>query len=295
MSLSDKKDLFELGRLLNIFKWLVIIYGIVTLFSFIIVIADKTPVPLFNSSGLQGFFSLFEYPIKLTTGFIALVVILLTTLRMEQTQKQIDVLDDNNRFNNFYKHRDEFEKAFKEFPLIKALLQYEQNHQKNRRIAIDKKSHLIGELIKSRAKVFYTEWYYRDHTRFSTNFNDSILKNIEKIENSLDDLPTIIKEDGRTELDFEKTTDENLNKIINEFPSNITDITTHFARIDKIEFLSTDKTVSDYGYFAKINLVYWGLLFFGQFMNNQGMDASKIYNFIAEYNAIRIEKEMYHI
>jgi hypothetical protein len=295
LNLSKLKQYFKLESMLSVFKWVVIIYALFTIGSFLIVLIDKVPTPMVSASGLVGFFIIFEYPIKITTGLIALLAILLTAMRMEQTQKQIDILDDNNRFNNFYKHREEFEKAFKEFPLLKSLIQYEQYHQKNRRIAIDEKAQLLGNKLVSSAKVFYADWYYKDYTKFSTNFNPDIMRKINNINKVLNSLPITVKENGNKEINFERTSDENLNNIIKEYPSSITIFTTHFTLIDKLELLADRKTVSDYSYFQKLNIVYWGLLFFSQLMNNQGMNTTEIYNFITHYNTIRIKNELFNI
>lgn len=61
-----------------------------------------------STKGFSVFLKIYEFPIKLATASVVLFGLWLTIERMKQTDKQIESIVSNNRFNNFYKHREEF-------------------------------------------------------------------------------------------------------------------------------------------------------------------------------------------
>lgn len=95
-----------------------------TVIFFFFIIVDKfSQIQLdFSQEGFTFFFDLFDFPVKLLTAGAVLFGLWLTIERMKQTEKQIDSIVSNNRFNNFYKHKEEFvnfmlnRQVFTQFP-----------------------------------------------------------------------------------------------------------------------------------------------------------------------------------
>lgn len=71
-----------------------------------------------SSNGLKEFVSYYQPQIALAGVGIALFALWITSERMKQTKEQIDVMADNNKFNNFYRHREEFIKYLSSQPFI---------------------------------------------------------------------------------------------------------------------------------------------------------------------------------
>lgn len=127
--------------------------------------------PMFTNHGFTNLFD--SYGVTFTIlGFAAFLFTLWLTLeRMEQTerrlttseklykqtQKQIDVMSDNNKFNNFFKHREEFLKYFIQKKYIKS-------------IAIDADTSPEGMLIQ-----FYDFFFYKSYNDFKPSINDDVL------------------------------------------------------------------------------------------------------------------------
>jgi len=170
---------------------------------------------------------------------------------------------------------------------------------KNRQIAPDTKTNLIGARLLTQARIFYSDWYYKSYTEYEGNFNEDISYKINRINKYLSELPIIVnvdKEKGNNkDLDFDKIEKEKLLEIISEFPSSITYIVTHMSRIDRLEFKSRKIDNGDFGYSYNLNVAFWGLLLIRQFMENEGMDSGDINSFIYQYNGIRARKKLYPI
>lgn len=61
-----------------------------------------------SNKAIKYFFEEISSSIQIGAAVIALFTILLTIERMRQSDRQTHLLSDNNRFNNYYKHRDKF-------------------------------------------------------------------------------------------------------------------------------------------------------------------------------------------
>lgn len=81
-----------------------------------------------NKAGFQLFFNIFDIPIKLSVaafavfaGWVTLGRVTQTERQLTQTIRQLEVMSDNNKFNNYYKHIDEFIK-FMEKDILFSML-----------------------------------------------------------------------------------------------------------------------------------------------------------------------------
>ncbi len=81
-----------------------------------------------SSTGLKEFISYYQPQIALAGVGIALFALWITSERMKQTKEQIDVMSDNNKFNNFYKHREEFIKYLSSQAFIVNLANYSKQN-----------------------------------------------------------------------------------------------------------------------------------------------------------------------
>lgn len=83
----------------------------------LIIYADLKPNFDFSYSGVEFFFKIFNYPIRVLVSAIPLLMFYAAThkseqskLQIAQAQKQIETTNNQNAFINYYKHRDEFKK-----------------------------------------------------------------------------------------------------------------------------------------------------------------------------------------
>ena len=96
---------------------------------------------------------------KVIAFFIAIIAIILTVKRMQQTKVQTDVMIDNVRFNNFFKHREEFITHFSKKKYLQVIA--------------------AGAKVKTE-KIFmdyYEYFFYKSYSDFRTTLNDDALLN----------------------------------------------------------------------------------------------------------------------
>jgi hypothetical protein len=109
-------------RVSKVFLFISIAFLIVSLGSTISIIIAEFPVKLSpNSKGFENFVSYFSFPIKAFTATLATFAIWLTLERLSQTERQINEITDNNKFNNYYKHIEGFSRCISEEQLLKFL------------------------------------------------------------------------------------------------------------------------------------------------------------------------------
>ncbi len=84
----------------------------ISVISFIIIANDKALVGAFSYEGFRGFFTYFEFPIKFLIGSVACLTLGVTFLRAYQTDENLKIINQNNRFNNYFKFKEEFDKHF---------------------------------------------------------------------------------------------------------------------------------------------------------------------------------------
>lgn len=133
--MNQFKDIIIKARVGFIYILKYFLYGawLTILILFLIaLISDISSASKFNysisSQGIKQLFEIYSISIQLGTALLAISALILTLERMRQTRAQIDSIDYNYRFNNFYKHREEFIKYSSKKSFIVNLAKYsEQN------------------------------------------------------------------------------------------------------------------------------------------------------------------------
>lgn len=130
-----------------------------------------------SSNGLKEFVSYYQPQIALAGVGIALFALWITSERMKQTKEQIDVMADNNKFNNFFKHRENFIAYFCQ---NKFLIEIAKGGKKD---------------IQKVAMEYYEYFFYKSYSDFRTTLNDDAFNNCvdigDKIESSSVYLETV--------------------------------------------------------------------------------------------------------
>lgn len=170
-----KKDWF-----VPLFKMTVKIFFIVTMLILSRQIWEYSRYPiLFNSEGMNNLLTYYSVSIKFFTALFALIAIWVTLERLSQTdrrlvqaEKQMDLISDNNRFNNFSVHKKEFITTFKKKDYIK---EYEKK--------INASSDSILTLI-------YGEVYYSTYNNFEPRINSDFKKKMMNIANKSNEFVT---------------------------------------------------------------------------------------------------------
>lgn len=81
---------------------------VATLLSSILIIINTPLSWSFDADGFNGFLSTFSFPLKLIAGYLAVVGFISLNHRSEQTSRQISLTEENQKFTNYFKHREEF-------------------------------------------------------------------------------------------------------------------------------------------------------------------------------------------
>ncbi len=100
-------SLFRIGLLFLIF-----ILPIAAIVSTILILVNDKLVFDPSSNGFNNFLDCFKFPISLMAAFLASLTINFTIKRINQTDNQLNLLSDNNQFNNYYRLNEEFKKYF---------------------------------------------------------------------------------------------------------------------------------------------------------------------------------------
>lgn len=177
-----KKDWFLplLKITVKIFFAITIIVIVLQIFEF-----SKYPI-LFNSEGINNFLNYYSISIKFFTALFALIVIWVTLERLSQTdkrllqaEKQMDLISDNNRFNNFIVHKKEFNEFF-------GNKEYIENFEKDEKTSSDNILSLL-----------YGAIYYDSYKDFVPNVNHQFNQQIDKISNEIEKLYEIVLSDDQ--------------------------------------------------------------------------------------------------
>lgn len=144
---------------------------VLSITSAICIIVTEFPIkPSFNHQGFENFITYFTFPLKALTAAFATFAIWLTLERMNQTERQINAIADNNKFNNYNKQMQDFLDYMKDTPLFTAI--YE----------IDKTPH--RGIIVPLYKIYYAETYETFRPRVKENVKNAIDKFYLEVANS---------------------------------------------------------------------------------------------------------------
>ncbi|MCJ7690425.1 MAG: hypothetical protein MUO60_14045 [Clostridiaceae bacterium] len=148
----------------------VIIWGLFLILVFTIFLGAFQAFPQkckFDNQGFENFITYFSSSIKVGALFIIVLTIYLTLQRMHQTEWQNYIISDNNRFNNFYKHREEYLKFFQE-----------------KRLFIDL-AKVAGYTLNQLLLDHYRIYYYKRDQEFKKEIKASALESIRQFINTI--------------------------------------------------------------------------------------------------------------
>jgi hypothetical protein len=106
-------------RFSNYFLASSIVLFAISIVSTVFIIIAEFPLKLsLNPQGFENFFSYFSFPMKALTATLATFAVWLTLERLLQTEKQTYAIMDNNQFNNYTKHQQEFVDFMKDVSVL---------------------------------------------------------------------------------------------------------------------------------------------------------------------------------
>ena len=156
-----------------------------------------------DSEGFSNFFTWFDFSIKFYAASIALLTLAITSMRAFQFDKNIELLSDNNKFNNFYKHRDEFINFTKDFTFFQL---YQRSPDQ------------VNQLL---ILPFYDEYFYKKYNDFEPSLNDDAIDEIEKFYNAFEALQIENKDLSNLEIELLEKVNKTINPRVDDYLSSI--------------------------------------------------------------------------
>lgn len=205
--------------------------------------------------GVTTFFEVFNAPIKLLAGSLAVFLAGLTLLRMEQTTNQIQILDDNNRFNNYYKHIEEFHKLMVTLPLIEEIAKATQLDSKIFTLQLHKR------------------YYANSYEHFCPQLMDEALTEISIFFETLSTSPVVkkgtkIEELGPALPELTNTVDPWLKVLFEPLINKLSPLTTF-----KLPFEQLPHSIkADFQLWKLLNLLYWTESMYRFLLGFQGLE-----------------------
>jgi hypothetical protein len=152
--------------------FLVIILPLVSVVSTVLIFSNDKLVFDPSSNGFNNFLDFFKFPISLMAAFLASLTIHFTIKRINQTDNQLNILSDNNRFNNYYKFNEEFKKHFEGQELFSL---YKKTFPSN-------SDSEINNNLQSLFKYFYGDNHSVFTTRILPNELQKVIEYLTKID-----------------------------------------------------------------------------------------------------------------
>ena len=158
-------------KLSKIFLGLSIVLLALSITSAICIIIIEFPIkPSFDHQGFENFTIYFSFPLKALTATFATFAIWLTLERMNQTERQINAIADNNKFNNYNKQLQDFLEYMTDTSLFAAIY------------GIDKTP--LRGIIVPLYKIYYAETYETFRPRVKESVKNEIDKFYLEVANS---------------------------------------------------------------------------------------------------------------
>ncbi|MCF8240760.1 MAG: hypothetical protein K9J16_05185 [Melioribacteraceae bacterium] len=283
----NKDEIKNYSLILKLF-WIVGLVSSMLIFLYILFFQSTTYKFNTTIEGFSGFLTVFDFPIKLLTASVVLFGLWLTIERMKQTDKQIDSIVSNNRFNNFYKHREEFLKSFEKFKFLKKIKEFQEHHRKNKLVPPAKKIHI--EIDPELAPKLYKTLFYSKAKKFSDKMNDETRSHIDTFIILISSLPMLTE----YEIDYDSIDVIVLDEMMNNIPGEITTLTTSLASLDKSNIEHSGHNLMNIPFFTKMNIIYWSATIFKELLEYDGVESEEIGIFINNYNGLREEKGLYN-
>ena len=121
----------------------------------------------FTNQGWRDFLNYYDAQLKIAGVGIAFFALWMTSARMKQTEDQIRSIVENNRFNNFFKHRDEFVKSLSSQEFMINLARYSGVN--------------LNDLLLS----YYGMFFSRSYENFEPKLREAKLKHVKDYLNDL--------------------------------------------------------------------------------------------------------------
>lgn len=164
--------------------------------SFFYTLKDSKVYLDFSNTAITDFYNHYQVTILLLGVGITLITLWATFVRMIQTENQLSFLEqqiksinEQNKFSNFYTHREEFIKSFSDHYFIKE---------------ISKVNEIVPRIL---LNDIYSSMYYETHKEFSPHLNKTFNTEVEEyfnaVENSiLNHNTTSLKSINYSEIDI---------------------------------------------------------------------------------------------
>jgi len=245
---------------------------VVAIASFFSINTELNLVFLVNYESSKDFFKYYEFPIKFLVGAIASLSLGVTMLRAYQFDKNIIIVEDNYKFNNYYKHREEFNKRFQDETFLKTI------------------SELKSLSIDTYFIPLYNIFYYQSYHNFKPTINKEAK---DQIENFL----KAIEESDINNVDYDlikidKNILVNISEKNNSFLRGLT-ITINSRESPKFRQQLKQLNVADKDIgpattkFIYFNEFFWSISFYNSLNTFDGAMVVRCENFLINYENYR--------
>lgn len=245
---------------------------LIALVSFYSITAELNMVFSTSFQSSKDFFSYYEFPLKFLVGAIASLSLGVTMLRAYQFDKNLVIVEDNYKFNNFFKHREEFNKRFKDEIFLKTI------------------SELKSLSIDTYFIPLYNIFYYQSYHNFKPTINKEAKKQIENFLKSVEE-SEINKEDFDI-IKIDKSILENISEKNNSFLRGLTNTinsreSPKFRKqLKMLNVADTDigPTTTKFVYF---NEFFWSISFYNSLNTFDGAMVVRCENFLNNFENYR--------
>lgn len=230
------------------FKWLSIILLIFSLLILLFNIVACTSIPFrFDIIGIENLIKNYSTTIQIFTYFLGTFAIWLTLNRMLQTKEQITLIEDNNRFNNYFLHREQFLTQFKDNIFFK---EFEDLTNRN------PEPHVM---------VLYNTFYYKSHNNFVPTMNKQANEFVDNYFNKIEKSSLNIENSNLNNIEISELMELSKlnNSDIRRLTTSMNSYLTPQMRIIMEGYGDDRRTISDKTTkFIYLNEIYWsGILY----------------------------------
>ena len=233
--------------------------------------ANQPPLSLqLDSSGFSYFLKIYSPSLQIGTSSVIFFTLWLTLERMRQTQKQLDITQENVNFNNYYKHKEEFSLFLNKMPFFVFL----KEHSKIE----------IETLIPSIYSYFFNTSYKNFEAKINPKAMNEINNFIEEIKKSSVSNPSQDLE--QVSIEEIKKLSELINRTIEPILSintNIEVVTVrqHFYQVGGRPIKLVEER------FTLLNNLFWTISFYEDFLAFDGIYQSERANFALNFTNYR--------
>lgn len=225
-----------------------------------------------NYQSSKDFFTYFEFSIKFLVGAIASLTLGVTMLRAFQFDKNIEIIEDNNKFNNFFKHREEFKNRFRDDTFFKTISQLKP-------ISID--TYLMP---------LYNIYYYQSYHNFKPAINVDAKEQIENFLKAIEN--TDLNKENYDIIKVEKSILVNISNMNNSLVRMLTDSinSVESPKVkQQLSLMNTPKTeigpiTTKFIYF---NQLFWSISFYNSLNTFDGAMVIRCENFQINFENYR--------